>query len=57
MNKYTIHLHGCDETAIIGVELTDNEAKKFKKVALESMKQSKNSCQPVLTIKKSKSKK
>lgn len=48
--KYRISVHGCDDTTIIEMELTEQEFKLIRTVAIEVTKASTYICMPTMVI-------
>lgn len=50
--KYIIALHGCNDSTIFEMELTEEEYKLVKKIADKSEEVSTYGCMPIMEIKK-----
>lgn len=48
--KYKIGIHGCDDSSVFEMELTDEEAEVIKRVAEECTNTSTYGCMPTMTI-------
>ena len=48
--KYRISVHGCDDSTIIEKELTEDELKIIKSVAMEVTETSEDRCMPIMII-------
>lgn len=54
--KYTIRLHGCDDTTEFDMELSDNEKDTLARVAEKSKESSTCLCMPTMTVQKTEEK-